>query len=87
MVKIKSIDYAARNYAKKSLMAFIQGGKYAKDKKPLSSNWMIGVIKSSGVKPEELKDIFGELQNYPQDKEEKSCLDLAFNECQKQELL
>jgi len=87
MAKIKSIDDTVRNYVKKSLMTFVEGGKYTKDKKPQSLNWIIGVIEKSGVKREVLKKIFGELQNYPRDEEEKSRLDLVLRECHKQGLL
>jgi len=84
---IKSLDTSARRYAKNSLRAYIEGGKYAKDKKPKNLNWLIGVIKSSGVKANTLIEIFNEMQNYPQNEEEKSRLEIAFKECQNQKFL
>lgn len=84
---IKSLDITTRRYAENSLRAYMEGGKYAKDKKPKNLNWLIGVIKSSGVKPNTLIEIFNEMQNYPQNEEEKSRLELAFKECQNQGLL
>lgn len=52
MVKVKDVETVTRNYAKKSLMTFLESGKYTKDKKPRSLNWIIGIIKSFGVKEE-----------------------------------
>jgi len=39
---IKDKDTTTRNYVKNSLLAFIEGGKYSCDKKPLSLKWIIG---------------------------------------------
>lgn len=64
MVRVEDIETVTKNYVKKSLMTFLEGGKYTKDKKPLSLKWIISVIKSSGIKREKLEEIFGELKNY-----------------------
>jgi len=64
MVRVKDIEAVTKNYVKKSLMTFLEGGKYTKDKKSLSLKWIISVIKSSGIRREKLKEIFGELKNY-----------------------
>ena len=62
MVKVKSKETYTRNYAKKSLMAFWEGEKYSKE--PMTLNWIIAVITSSGVRGDKLREIFNELRDY-----------------------
>ena len=71
MVKVKTIEESARRYAKNSIRAFIEGGKYARDKKPKNIKWLSGVIRSSGVSKEELLKLFKELEGYPKDSDER----------------
>jgi len=56
MVKVSGVEKYTRPYAKKSLMAFLEGEK--------NLNWILGVVKSSGVKGEKLKEIFDGLKEY-----------------------
>ena len=84
---IKNLDISTRRYAENSLRAYMWGGKFSKDRKPKNLNWLIEVIKSSGVNSTELIQIFNNMQNYPQNEEEKSRLGIAFKECQNQNLL
>jgi len=83
MVKVKDVETLTRNYAKKSLITFLEDGKYTKDKKPRSLNWIIGIIKSSGVKEEKLKKIFSELENYG----DRDLFKLVLEKCKKESLL
>ena len=80
---IKDKDTTTRNYVKNSLLAFIEGGKYSCDKKPLSLKWIIGIIRKSGIKRENLTEIFSTLSTYPKNAEEKTRLYQVLNECRK----
>lgn len=64
MVRVKSKETRSRNTAKRSLMTFLEGGKYSKDKKPMTLNWITTVIASSGVRGDKLREIFNELRDY-----------------------
>lgn len=65
-----SVEEAGRRYAEKSLRCFIEGGKYARDGKPKSIRWLIGVINSSGATTNELKDMLDKARYYPKTIEE-----------------
>jgi hypothetical protein len=56
MFRRKTVQEALENYARKSLMAFLKGKK--------TLNWIIGIIRSSGVRGRELEEIFKQLQGY-----------------------
>ena len=56
MAKHKTIEEATRHYVLSSIRAFLE------DKKNL--NWVLGAIKSSGVRDQRLKEIFNRLQHY-----------------------
>lgn len=56
MVKRSDVEKSTKRFAKKSLMAFLEGEK--------NLNWIAGVVKSSGVKGEKLKEIFDGLKGY-----------------------
>lgn len=86
MARRKTIEEAAYRYVKKSLIAFIEGGKYARDGKPKNMNWVMGVIKA-GVGPEILRQILDELNVYSKDKDQIARFNSAIEECQKQNLL
>lgn len=83
MVRIIDAKTYCRNYAKKSLMAFLDGGKYAADRKPRTPKWLIGVLLSSGVKGEELVEIFNQLRDYG----EKELFERAWEICKVNGLL
>jgi len=74
-MKVKDLETTTKNYAKKSLMAFLKGEK--------TINWIIGVIKSSGIRREKLKVIFDRLQNYG----DKKRFNLALEKCKEQGLI
>ena len=59
---MKALDDGARRYAEKSLMTFLEGGLYTRDHKPQSTNWIIGVIQSSGIRGSELMSVFQRLR-------------------------
>lgn len=61
---MKSLEESAIRYAEKSLMAFLEAGKYAKDRKPKTLAWIIGVIRASGVRGQDLDAILKRLQDY-----------------------
>lgn len=50
------MEETTRRYAKRSLQAFLEGKK--------NLNWIVGVIRSSGVRGPRLTQIFRELQDY-----------------------
>jgi len=56
MVKVSGVEKYTRTYVKKSLTAFLEGEK--------NLNWILGVIKSSGVKGEKLKEIVDGLKEH-----------------------
>jgi len=56
---VKPPDVSAFRYAKRSLMAFLDGEQ--------SLDWIVGVIGSSGIHGERLAEIFNELRDYPGD--------------------
>jgi len=62
MTRVKSKETYTRNYAKKSLRAFLEGGKYSE--KPMTLNWITAVITSSGVRGDKLREVFNELRDY-----------------------
>jgi len=84
MVRVKDPEIGIRNYVKNSLKAFLEGGKYSKDRKAKTLNWITGVIRGSGISKEALAEIFNQLRDYPQNEEEKSRLSQIFEESQKQ---
>jgi hypothetical protein len=53
---MKSVEDATRNYARGALRAFLEDDKYL--------NWLIGMIKSSGVQGSTLAEIFESLRGY-----------------------
>ena len=77
---IKDKDTTIRNYVKNSLLAFIEWGKYSHDKRSLSLKWIIGIIRESGIKRENLTEIFSTLSTYPKNAEEKTHLYQVLNE-------
>lgn len=72
-----SVEEAGRRYAEESLRCFIDGGKYARDGKPKSIRWLIGVIDSSGATSDELKDMLDKARHYPKTIEEGDRFDEA----------
>jgi len=84
---VKNLNSTVKNYVRGSLQTYIDGGKYTKDKKPKSLNWIMGEIRNSGIKLELLKIVFDEIKNYPRTVEDKNRLDLVLKECQKNNLL
>jgi len=74
-MKVKDIETTTRNYARKSLMTFLEGEK--------NLNWIAGVIRSSRVKGERLKEIFDRLEDYG----DKSRFQDIKRECKDQGLL
>lgn len=81
-MRVKSVHEAARRYAEKSLMAFLEGGKYSRDHKPKSLTWILGVIESSGIRGSELMTIFQGLSGYG----DSDRLQSVFHECQQRAL-
>ena len=53
---VKDLETTNRRYAKKSLMTFLEGKK--------NLNWIIGVIRSSGLIGGKLQKLFDELRDY-----------------------
>ncbi|PIQ92827.1 MAG: hypothetical protein COV69_01030 [Parcubacteria group bacterium CG11_big_fil_rev_8_21_14_0_20_39_14] len=87
MVRIKDIKTITKNYVEKPLMTFIEGGKYTRDKKPQSLNWIMGIIRESGIEKEDLVKVFGGLKSCPKEKDEVMRYNNVFEECQKQNYL
>ncbi len=56
MVEIKTAEEANRRYALGSIRAFLD------DKKTL--NWVLGIIKSPGVRGQRLREVLNRLQDY-----------------------
>lgn len=56
MVRTKSVEETTRRYAQNSLRAYLEGAK--------TLNWIIGVIRSSGVRGNRLVDVFDRLRGY-----------------------
>ena len=56
VVRVKPLDVVTRNYAERSLIAFLEGKK--------NLNWIVGVIRSSGVRGERLLGVFNRLANH-----------------------
>ena len=53
---LATVETATRNYARGAIMAFLQGKK--------TLNWLLGTIRSSGVRGERLSELFESLQHY-----------------------
>ena len=83
-MKVKSLEDTIKKYIEKSLLSYIEGGKYTRDKRPKSINWIMGIIKKSGISKGKLEKIFDKLKSYPQDNEEKDRFHLVLKECEKQ---
>lgn len=56
MVKIKSPEETARRYAQNCVRAYLEGKK--------NLNWVVGVIRESGVRGARLTDIFERFRDY-----------------------
>lgn len=78
-VRVKSVEESARRYAEKSFLAFLEAGRFSKDHKPKSLAWIMGVIRSSGVRGQTLSSIFQRHRGYG----DSSRFDAAFEECQR----
>lgn len=82
VLRVKSAHETARRYAEKSLMAFLEGGRYSRDHKPKSLAWVLGIIESSGIRGSELMAMFQRLSGYG----DPESLQSAFLECRRREL-
>jgi hypothetical protein len=58
MTAIRPIEQIAHNYARKSIMAFLECEKNTSEK------WVIGIIGSSGVGSGEIESIITSLEGY-----------------------
>ncbi|MCD6226036.1 hypothetical protein J7J95_03105 [bacterium] len=84
MVKIRDLRTTVHNYVEKSLMTFINGGKYSGDKgRTQTLNWIMGIIRESGIVKEELMMIFSHIRTYPKNQEEQFRFNQVIRECQK----
>ena len=72
-----SLQEADKRCAEESLRFFIDGGKYARDGKPKSIRWLIGVINSSSLNANELKMIVNNARHNSKTVEEKNRFDEA----------
>jgi hypothetical protein len=52
----KSVEDVTRNYARGALRAFLEGKK--------TLNWVVGMVRSSGVKGQRLTEVFDNLKDY-----------------------
>ena len=75
MLNSDKLKVYTRRLAKRSLMRFLENEKYGG--KPMSVNWIIGELRTSGIQGEELKKIFDELKNYPENMKEKKLFEVA----------
>jgi hypothetical protein len=53
---VKSPEEGTRRYALRSLMAFLDGEK--------NLNWIVGVIRESGIRGQRLAEVFERLEEY-----------------------
>lgn len=84
MVKVRDLRTTVHNYVEKSLMAFVNGGKYSGDKgRTQTLKWIMGIIRESGITRENLIEIFSHLKTYPKNQEEEFRFNQVLNECQK----
>lgn len=72
---IKTVEEAARNYAYKSLRAFLEERQDLK--------WLLGVIRSSGIERTTLVEIFGNLRGHGN----RQCYEKAAHACRQEGLL
>ena len=66
---------ASTNYVKKSMIAYLDGKK--------NLNWILGVIRSSGLRGEPLMRVFEELESYGR----RDRWERALEACRKKEML
>jgi hypothetical protein len=52
----KSTEDVTRNYVRGALRAFLEGKK--------TLNWVVGMVRSSGVRGQRLTEVFDSLKNY-----------------------
>lgn len=83
MTEVKTPEVTRKRYAERSLKAFLEGGKYAKDHKPKTVNWVAGIIRASGVSGEDLQSIFSQLRDYG----DQELYRQAYTECQRRGFL
>ena len=62
--RVMSVEEIVRRYAKRSLMSFLEGGRYTKNHRPLSLSWIVGILESSGIRGRDLMEVFRELGGY-----------------------
>ncbi|MHA1593583.1 MAG: hypothetical protein ACTSXX_02445 [Candidatus Baldrarchaeia archaeon] len=76
MVKITRVipsEEYQRRYVQKCLLAYLRGER--------NLNWLIGVIRSTSIRGEELREIFKELSNKVSDRQR---YESALKECERQ---
>jgi len=56
VVRVKSVEETTRRYAQNCLRAYLEGKK--------NLNWVVGVIRESGVRGARLADIFERFRDY-----------------------
>lgn len=71
MAKGISVSESDRKRVRGAIMAFVEAGKYARDKEPKSMSWLMGVIGTSSLHGGELMEIFQHIGNFPWGAEEK----------------
>jgi hypothetical protein len=52
----KSVEDVTRNYVRGALRAFLEGKK--------TLNWLVGMVRSSGLKGQRLTEVFDNLKGY-----------------------
>ncbi len=53
---VKSVEETVKRYARNSLRAYLEGEK--------TLNWVVGIVRESGVRRQELADIFDFLKTH-----------------------
>ncbi len=57
------VEETARRYVKKSLITFLERSGQSKERTLQNLSWVVGVVRSSGVRGEHLATIFSEIQS------------------------
>lgn len=80
MSRTPGVEETARRYVKKSLFTFLERGGQSKERDLQNLSWVVGVVRSSGVRGGHLAQILSDVQSEGVSTE----LGKVISECQRQ---
>lgn len=64
MVRVPTVEEYLERLVEGCLRTYVEGGRYTRNRKPMSLNWLIGEIRGAGVYGDWLREIFKRVEGY-----------------------